>query len=145
MIELILVLVTFIGAVIIGKLVSKLKLPEILGWLIAGMLLGPHALNVLNQGIMDMETYQDVVHIFECAVGLMIGTELVWKKNKSSGKSNYDYNFDAITRNFFSCIIGIFDLFLFHGNTVISCVYFWWNCFGDSSSTGFINCSRISY
>ena len=49
MIELILVLVTFIGAVIIGKLVSKLKLPEILGWLIAGMLLGPHALNVLNQ------------------------------------------------------------------------------------------------
>ena len=73
MIELILVLVTFIGAVIIGKLVSKLKLPEILGWLIAGMLLGPHALNVLNQGIMDMETYQDVVHIFECAVGLMIG------------------------------------------------------------------------
>lgn len=80
MIELILVLVTFIGAVIIGKLVSKLKLPEILGWLIAGMLLGPHALNVLNQGIMDMEIYQDVVHIFECAVGLMIGTELVWKK-----------------------------------------------------------------
>lgn len=85
MIELILVLVTFIGAVIIGKLVSKLKLPEILGWLIAGMLLGPHALNVLNQGIMDMEIYQDVVHIFECAVGLMIGTELVWKKIKAVG------------------------------------------------------------
>lgn len=85
MIELILVLVTFIGAVIIGKLVSKLKLPEILGWLIAGMLLGPHALNVLNQGIMDMEIYQDVVHIFECAVGLMIGTELVWKKIKAAG------------------------------------------------------------
>ena len=82
MIELILVLVTFIGAVIIGKLVSKLKLPEIL---IAGMLLGPHALNVLNQGIMDMEIYQDVVHIFECAVGLMIGTELVWKKIKAAG------------------------------------------------------------
>ena len=71
MIELILVLVTFIGAVIIGKLVSKLKLPEILGWLIAGMLLGPHALNVLNQGIMDMETYQDVVHIF---------VELLWRQ-----------------------------------------------------------------
>ena len=85
MIELILVLVTFIGAVIIGKLVSKLKLPEILGWLIAGMLLGPHALNVLNQGVMDMEIYQDVVHIFECAVGLMIGTELVWKKIKAAG------------------------------------------------------------
>ncbi len=26
-----------------GKLISKLKMPAILGWLIAGMLLGPHA------------------------------------------------------------------------------------------------------
>lgn len=85
MIELILVLVTFLCAVIIGKLVSKVKLPAILGWLIAGMLLGPHALNILNQGIIDKEMYQVVVHIFECAVGLMIGTELVWKKIKASG------------------------------------------------------------
>lgn len=85
MIELILVLVTFLCAVIIGKLVSKVKLPAILGWLIAGMLLGPHALNILNQGIMDKEMYQVVVHIFECAVGLMIGTELVWKKIKAAG------------------------------------------------------------
>lgn len=85
MIELILVLVTFLCAVIIGKLVSKVKLPAILGWLIAGMLLGPHALNILNQGIIDKEMYQVVVHIFECAVGLMIGTELVWKKIKAAG------------------------------------------------------------
>lgn len=30
-------------AFLAGKLISKLKLPAILGWLIAGMLLGPHA------------------------------------------------------------------------------------------------------
>ncbi len=32
-------------AFVVGKLVSKLKLPSILGWLIAGMILGPHGLS----------------------------------------------------------------------------------------------------
>ena len=54
-------------AFFIGKLVSKLRLPAILGWLIAGMLLGPYVL--------------------ECAVGFMIGTELVWKRLKVYGKA----------------------------------------------------------
>ncbi len=36
-------------ALLVGKLVSKLKLPSILGWLIAGMILGPHALSLLSQ------------------------------------------------------------------------------------------------
>lgn len=31
--------------------------------------------------------YQSVVHVLECAVGLMIGTELVWNKSKKSGRS----------------------------------------------------------
>ena len=31
--------------------------------------------------------YQSVVHVPECAVGLMIGTELVWNKSKKSGRS----------------------------------------------------------
>ena len=44
MISLILRLViTIIIAFFIGKLVSKFKLPAILGWLITGMILGPHA------------------------------------------------------------------------------------------------------
>ena len=41
-----------------GKLVSKIKLPAILGWLIAGMILGPHALQLLNQPLLDMKWYQ---------------------------------------------------------------------------------------
>ena len=31
--------------------------------------------------------YQSVVHVLGCAVGLMIGTELVWNKIKESGRS----------------------------------------------------------
>lgn len=71
----------------IGKLVSKLKLPSILGWLIAGMSLGPYSLSLVNWDILETDGYQVMIHILECAVGLMIGTELVWSKLKKSGSS----------------------------------------------------------
>lgn len=80
-------LITIILAFLAGKLVSRLKLPSILGWLIAGMILGPHALSIMGQSLLDASWYQTMVHILECAVGLMIGTELVWNKLKRSGKS----------------------------------------------------------
>ena len=71
----------------VSKLVSKLKLPSILGWLIASMILGPHALSLVSQEPLDAAWYQSVVHVLECVVGLMIGTELVWNKSKKSGRS----------------------------------------------------------
>lgn len=74
-------------AFIVGKAISKIKLPSILGWLITGMILGPHALSIMEQGILEAAWYENIVHILECAVGLMIGTELVWNKIKKSGKS----------------------------------------------------------
>lgn len=73
-------------AFFIGKLVAKIKLPAILGWLIAGMILGPHALGLVNTAILDATWYQTIIHILECSVGLLIGTELVWSKIKQSGK-----------------------------------------------------------
>lgn len=86
----ILLIVRWIGAVILasllGRLVSKLKLPAILGWLIAGMILGPHALNLVNTTLLDISWYQTSVHVLECAVGLLIGTELVWNKIKKTGR-----------------------------------------------------------
>lgn len=80
-------LAAIILAIFAGKLISKLKLPSILGWLIAGMILGPHAVSLMDQQILDAGWYQTMVHILECAVGLMIGTELVWNKIKRSGKA----------------------------------------------------------
>ena len=78
---------TIILAFICGKLVSKIKLPSILGWLLAGMILGPHAFNLMPQLLIDARWYQSIVHVLECAVGLMIGTELVWSRMKSYGKA----------------------------------------------------------
>lgn len=74
-------------AFLAGKAVSKLKLPAILGWLIAGILLGPHAFSLITDKLIDASWYQTVIHILECAVGLMIGIELVWSKIKSYGKA----------------------------------------------------------
>lgn len=85
--EIIRLLVMVVLAFGIGKLISKLKLPSILGWLITGMIFGPHAIALMNQETLDAGWYQTVVHILECAVGLMIGTELVWNKIKRSGKA----------------------------------------------------------
>lgn len=73
-------------AFLAGKLVSKIKLPAILGWLIAGMILGPHAFGLVNNTVIDAHWYQTIIHILECAVGLLIGTELVWSKIKKTGR-----------------------------------------------------------
>lgn len=72
-------------AFLLGKLVAKIKLPAILGWLLTGMILGPHALGLVNDSLLNASWYHIIVNIFECAVGLLIGTELVWKKIKKSG------------------------------------------------------------
>lgn len=87
MISLILrLVVTIIIAFFIGKLVSKFKLPAILGWLITGMILGPHALSIVNETLLDANWYNTFIHVLECVVGLLIGTELVWNKIKKTGK-----------------------------------------------------------
>ena len=46
-------LLVLMVAAIAGKLVSKIKLPSILGWLIVGMFFGPHAIGLLPQKVLD--------------------------------------------------------------------------------------------
>ena len=80
-----LILVVII-AFFVGKLVSKIKLPAILGWLITGMILGPHAFSIIDNNLLDATWYNVLESILECTVGLMIGTELIWRKMKKAGK-----------------------------------------------------------
>ena len=79
-------LLAIVIAVIAGKLISKLKLPAILGWLIAGMIMGPHALGLLGSSLLDAPWFEAVESLLECIVGLMIGTELIWSQMKKAGK-----------------------------------------------------------
>lgn len=77
--------ISIIIAFFAGKLIAKLRLPSILGWLIAGLLIGPHALNLLNSSILDSQWFRMLESLFECVFGLIIGTELIWKNIKKSG------------------------------------------------------------
>ncbi|NCC78106.1 MAG: potassium transporter [Clostridia bacterium] len=69
-----------------GKLISKLRLPAILGWLLAGMILGPQAFGLLSGELLQTRWYHTVLSVLECGMGLMIGSELVLKNLKQSGK-----------------------------------------------------------
>lgn len=86
MIQLLQWLMVLALAALAGRLIPKLKLPSILGWLIVGMLLGPHALGLMSQPVLDAVWYKTVIMWMQCALGLMLGTELVWKELKSYGK-----------------------------------------------------------
>lgn len=74
-------------AALAGKLMTKVKMPSILGWLLAGMLLGPNALGLMPQTLMDADWYKLIITWMQCAFGLMLGTELIWKRIRSYGKA----------------------------------------------------------
>lgn len=74
-------------AFVAGILMKKIKMPSILGWLIAGMIFGPHAVGLMPQEILDAGWYRTIIMWMQCAFGVMLGTELIWKKLKSYGKA----------------------------------------------------------
>ncbi|MDZ4993651.1 potassium transporter [Clostridium perfringens] len=82
----ILLAIFMVIALIVGKLVSKLNLPSILGWLLTGMVIGPHALNWMNSSIMDAGWFHIISNVGEVLVGMLIGAELIVEELKKSGK-----------------------------------------------------------
>lgn len=78
--------IAIIIAYVVGRLLTKLKLPAILGWLLCGMMIGPHALTLIDEALLEAQWYENLVRVLECCVGLLIGTELVWKNIKRTGK-----------------------------------------------------------
>lgn len=73
-------------AVAAGKAAAKLKMPAVPGFLIAGMALGPHGLGLLKQEILDDSVYHTLISFLECGMGLMLGSEMVWRRMRSCGK-----------------------------------------------------------
>lgn len=84
--DLLSLLVTVFVGILAGKLLAKIKLPAIIGWLITGMALGPHAIGILSQSVLDQRWYQSLMRIAECSFGIMIGAELIWNQIRKSGK-----------------------------------------------------------
>lgn len=75
-IEILLNVVRLLAVILIafltGKLISKLKLPSVLGWLIAGMVIGLYAFNLLSDSVLDAQWFDVMESICECIFGLMI-------------------------------------------------------------------------
>ena len=75
------------AAFLAGKLMSKIKMPAILGWLIAGMILGPNGAALMPEEFLSSSWYKGIIMWMQCAFGLMLGTELIWKRLKSYGNA----------------------------------------------------------
>ena len=84
LLELLRLLAAILVAYLVGRLIAKVKLPAILGWLISGMVIGPHALNLLGSSVLDAPWFGALESVLECTFGLMIGTELIWKQMKKA-------------------------------------------------------------
>lgn len=61
-------------AFLTGKLMTKIRMPSILGWLIVGMLFGPHAVNLLPQEVLSADWYKVIIMWMQCAFGVMLGS-----------------------------------------------------------------------
>ena len=89
--DILIMILCWIGVLILawlcGKLITKIKMPAILGWLIAGMLLGPYGAGMLSQPVLDSGWYKIIIIWMQCAFGLMLGTELIWTKIESYGRA----------------------------------------------------------
>ncbi len=76
------VLILLLTAIVLGSLFERMKQSAILGYLIAGTLLGPNAFNL-------MENHEEVAAIAELGVALLlftIGLEFSWSRLRSIGR-----------------------------------------------------------
>ncbi|MHC4448263.1 MAG: cation:proton antiporter domain-containing protein, partial [Planctomycetota bacterium] len=74
-------LILLVAALALGALCERLRQSAILGYLLAGTLLGPHALNVISEG-------QEVKVLAEMGVALLlftIGLEFSWRRLRRMG------------------------------------------------------------
>ncbi len=106
-------------AFFMGKLISRMKLPAILGWLLAGMILGPHAFGLLNSSLLSSSWYRTLLSILECAMGLLIGTELVMKELKKSGKQIVTTTIVQSLWTFLTVTVTFGVIFHFTGTTLL--------------------------
>ena len=88
----------FLVGLLLSSMMKKLKLPDLLGMLLTGMLLGPYALNLLDPNILlispDLRTMALVIILLRA--GLSLDLESL-KKSRASCTFNV----------FYSCYFGI--------------------------------------
>ena len=127
-------------AFLLGKLMTRIKLPAILGWLIGGMLLGPHALALLPQSLMDTAVYKDAGFLWADAWN---GADL--PENQELWKSTDNHDTDTVTWNILCCFHGICSCILDSESASLPGICVWRNCTCNSSGSGTVDCTGVPY
>ena len=87
MLELYVICSIFIFGIVFGSIAKKFKFPEVTGYLIAGIIMGPCVLKVLNSTmIYTMDIFQTLALSF---ISFMIGAEFKFKYIKKLGKKPF--------------------------------------------------------
>lgn len=73
-------------AYVTGLLISKIKMPAILGWLIVGVVFGPYLGGLVTTDFINEAGYKIFIHCFECFAGVMIGSKINFQSLKKTGK-----------------------------------------------------------
>lgn len=96
----------------VGRLVARVRLPAILGWLITGVVFGPYLAGVVSAEIVDAMWYKIAIKVFECFAGVMIGREILFKKLAKTGKQILGITFvqSIGTFLFVSLVFGVLQL-----------------------------------
>jgi Kef-type K+ transport system membrane component KefB len=77
--------ITLLAGFVFGKLVELAKIPEITGYIIAGVFLGPSIFNIIN--VEALQSFDVITNFVLGIIAYQIGTELWMPKVKKSGKS----------------------------------------------------------
>lgn len=127
-------------AITCGKMISKLKLPAILGWLIAGIIFGPYLAGVVTLDITDAVWYKIIIKAFECFAGVMIGREIVFKTIAKSGKQIIGITFIQSIGTFLFVSLAFSLVFLIADVPIYLAFVFGGNCISNCPSSCFIDC-----
>ena len=72
-----------LGAYSVGELASQLRLPKIVGFLLAGLLFGPSALSIVSEG--TIEALSPVSDLAVALIAFLAGAELRWGEVRENG------------------------------------------------------------
>lgn len=79
--------IIFIFGLLIGHVLKMIKLPEVMGYLIAGIVIGPYVLNLVTfDSLNSMELFSTIALSF---VSFLIGAEFKWNYVKRLGKKPF--------------------------------------------------------
>ena len=129
---------TFGIAFLAGKLVARVKLPSILGWLLAGMVLGPHAVSLVSQEMVSN------CHSHFGVRGRPAnwhGTDMT--EAQAFRSSYHHHNAYPVLGDVPACIAGVRRCVLFLGHSCLSGLYFWRDRLGYRPCPGTVHCPGI--